>query len=155
SELVRLAAAFSGHRRAWLPAPAIVHPSHLERRIVAMLNPRVNRRPASRLARLSAMAGLCVMAAAVAAAPTAFGTFSGSVVDPQHGILPNVTMVLTHTQSGAKHEIRTDRAGRFEFVGLPPGDYTIDALLPGFARLRGAVTIAGSLVRRDLELKVA
>jgi TonB family protein len=153
AELVNLAAASSGHGRAWLPAPAIVHPSHLERRIVAMLDAGTNRRPASPLVRFVTVGVLCILAAGVAAAQ-AFGTFSGSVVDPQNGILPNVTMVLTNAQSGAKHEIRTDRAGRFEFVGLPPGDYTIDAQLPGFARLRGAVTIAGATVQRDMMLKV-
>src|SRR5262249_19067708 len=114
-----------------------------------------NRRPASRLARLSAIAGLCLVAARVAAAQTAFGTFSGSVVDPQHGLLPNVTMTLTHAQSGATHEIRTDRSRRLEFAGLPPGDYTTDARLPGFAGLHGAVPIAGRVVKRDLVLKVA
>jgi len=30
----------------------------------------------------------------------------------------------------AKHETKTDRNGRFELVGLPSGDYTVEAKLP-------------------------
>ena len=42
-----------------------------------------------------------------------------------------VTLILTNAQSQAKYEIRTDRNGRFEFVGLPPGDYAGKPGCPG------------------------
>src|SRR5947207_11051465 len=54
AHLVDLARAFHEHRRTWLPAPAIARPSSLERRIRAMLNIRVDRRPLTRSARLTA-----------------------------------------------------------------------------------------------------
>src|SRR5678815_5797687 len=47
SHLVELARTFSVHGRTWLPAPSIARPSTLERRVRAMLNPHVNRRPVS------------------------------------------------------------------------------------------------------------
>ena len=52
THLVELAKEARKHRRTWLPAPAMARPSHLERRLSAMLNPHANRRPMTRLARL-------------------------------------------------------------------------------------------------------
>ena len=33
--------------------------------------------------------------------------------------VPRVTLVLTHQQTKAKHEVRSDEKGNFEFAGLP------------------------------------
>src|SRR6185436_5363180 len=67
---------------------------------------------------------------------------------------PQITVVLVNTQSEAKYSIKSDRSGRFEFVGLPPGDYTFEASAPGFATLKGKMTVAGRNVQRDLSLEV-
>jgi TonB family protein len=153
SHLLELARAFS-RGGAWLPAPAIARPSSLERRVRAMLNTRTNRAPITRAARLGIVAALSAVAIAVASAQGAFSTFSGTVFDPMNGYLPGVTMTLTNTQSGAKHEIRSDRTGHFEFVGLPPGAYSLEAILPGFSVLRGTLDLTGRDVQRDVTLKV-
>ena len=119
-----------------------------------MLNTRVNRSPITRTARLGIVTALAAIAIAVASAQAAFSTFSGNVFDPLNGYLPGVTMTLTHTQSGAKHEIRSDRTGHFEFVGLPPGSYSLQAILPGFTVLTGTLDLTGRDVQRDVTLKV-
>ena len=62
THLVELAREVRKHRRTWLPAPAMARPSHLERRLSAMLNPRRNRRPMTRVARLGSL-GVLVPAA--------------------------------------------------------------------------------------------
>jgi TonB family protein len=154
THLLDIARAFTCHNRPWLPAAAIARPSSLERRIAAMLSSRANRAPASRPVRLTTMAALFALAVAVASAQGAFATFSGSVFDPTNAVVPDVTMVLTNAQSHAKHEIRSDRNGHFEFVGLPPGEYSLEATLPGFAMLRGTLTLTGENVRRDVTLKI-
>jgi TonB family protein len=153
SHLLELARAFSRHG-AWLPAPAIARPSSLERRVRAMLNNRTDRAPLTRAARLGIVAALSAIAIAVASAQGAFSTFSGTVFDPMNGYLPGVTMTLTNTQSGAKHEIRSDRTGHFEFVGLPPGSYALQAILPGFSVLTGTLDLTGRDVQRDVTLKI-
>ena len=120
-----------------------------------MLSTRVNRTPITRAARLGVIVALSAVAIAVASAQGAFSTFSGTVFDPLNGYLPGVTMTLTNTQSGAKHEIRSDRTGHFEFVGLPPGAYSLEAVLPGFSLLQGTLDLTGRDVQRDVTLKVA
>ena len=119
-----------------------------------MLNSRVNRAPITRTSRLAIVAALAVVAIAVASAQAAFSTFSGTVFDPTNAFLPGVTMTLTNTQSGAKHEIRSDRTGHFEFVGLPPGSYSLQAILPGFSVLSGTLDLTGRDVQRDVTLKI-
>jgi len=119
-----------------------------------MLNTRVNRSPISRASRVGIVAALAAIAIAVASAQAAFSTFSGTVFDPTNAFLPGVTMTLTNTQSGAKHEIRSDRTGHFEFVGLPPGSYSLQAILPGFSLLTGTLDLTGRDVQRDVTLKI-
>jgi beta-lactamase regulating signal transducer with metallopeptidase domain len=48
SELVAIARELRAERHAWVPAAAIVGPSHFERRITAMLNAQLNRIPPNR-----------------------------------------------------------------------------------------------------------
>lgn len=144
------------HRRTWVPAPAIVRTSHLERRVRAMLDTHVNRRPISHLACVTTLLGLLIVTIPIAGVAVAqvFATVGGSIVDPMNGALPGVTLVLTNTQNLAKYEVRSDRTGRYEFVGLAAGDYLLEAKLPGFAVLRGTLTVAGQNVQQDLKLEV-
>ena len=66
THLVELAKEVRRHRRTWLPAPAMARPSHLERRLSAMLNPRRNRRPMTRLARCWSLSALVLVSIAIA-----------------------------------------------------------------------------------------
>jgi TonB family protein len=141
--------------RSWLPAPAIVRRSTLERRITAMLDASRDRRPLSITAR--GAAGALIVAVTVAIAGLAAQTFSsvaGTIVDPSQGVLPGVTLVLTNEQTQAKYEIKTDRTGRYEFVGLPPGTYLLSAALPGFAQFTGRLTVGGQPLQQDVVLSI-
>ena len=138
-----------------LPAPAMARPSSLEGRVRAMLNDDLNRRPASRRARLAVAAALVALTLGVAGARAGaqFYALTGTAFDSTHRVLPGVRLVLTNGATGAKHEVRTDPAGRFEFVGLPPADYVLESSLAGFAPLRDALRVEGDTTR-DLQLTV-
>src|SRR5688572_1504586 len=56
-----------GGRRAWVSAPAIAHPSTLERRISAMLTEKTNREPLTRRACIAAVAGIVAVALPITA----------------------------------------------------------------------------------------
>jgi TonB family protein len=160
SHLLDLARAASRQRRATLEglaALAMTRQGGFERRVRAMLDTRLNRNPASRSVRtgaLSAVAGFAVLVGGFGAAAQSFSTLSGSVVDPLNGLVPEATVTLTNVASQAKHEVRSNQAGQFEFVGLPPGDYQLEAKFPGFRTLRGSVTVSGRNIRRDLEMTI-
>ena len=143
--------------RVWAPAPAMARASSLERRVTAMLADRSVQRPAPRLLRFSIVAVGLALTVSIAsfAAQAQFATLSGTVRDQLGGTIPRVTLSLTHAQSGAKHEIKSNDAGLFEFVGLPPGNYTLDAGSMGFRYMRSTVQVAaGQTIRRDLMLEL-
>jgi TonB family protein len=154
SHLVDLARTLTRHR-AMLPAPAMARPSTLEGRIAAMLNAGLNRRPLSRSGRVATAAVLLSLTVALSSlAAQRFSTFSGTLTDQTNAVLPNVAVGLTNKLTGAKYEVRSDRNGHFEFVGLPDGDYAMAANELGFAPLKDAITIAGRDLDRTIQLQL-
>lgn len=126
----------------WLPAPAVVRPSSLERRIRVMLNTGLTRTPVSRSFRL------------VAAAQMSPAVLTGSVVDASGAPTPGVTVTLASKTTAATFQVQTDVNGQFQFVPLPADEYTLGARLEGFKPLEDTVRLAGKGARRDLKLEV-
>ena len=142
--------------RAVLPAPAMARPSTLEGRIAAMLNARLDRRPLTSSARLATAVALMALTVTLAAAAAQrFSTFSGTLTDQTNAVLPNVAVGLTNTVTAAKYEVRSDRNGHFEFVGLPDGDYAMATYEAGFAPLKDVITITGRDLNRTIQLQLA
>ena len=122
----------------WVSATPMAHPSTLERRIVAMLNPGLDRQALSRRAAALAAVLLIAVALPVAAlrgaqAPPSF--FSGAVYDPSGGVMPGVSVTLEDA-AGGKQTAQTDAGGRFQIASVAPGKYTLSAAVRGFRALR-------------------
>lgn len=64
------------------------------------------------------------------------GAIIGSVVDDQDAALPGVTVTLTLPAKGTSSISVSDEAGRFRFMTILPGNYTLEATLEGFATAR-------------------
>ena len=159
THLLDLARAYSVSRGAWSPALPVARPSGLERRVRAMLDAHLNRRPVTRGTRLATALLFLVLAGAVAGvavfAQGPFATVAGSISDSMRGALPNATLTMTNSGTKAKNEVRSDSSGRYEFVGLPPGDYVLEASVPGFRNYRSAVAVNGQQLDRDIVMDVA
>jgi TonB family protein len=119
-----------------------------------MLDTRRNRGPVTRRAYAAAAAVMIALTAAIVSAQTRFASLTGSIVDQMNGVMPGVTLVLTNAANESKYEVRTDGTGRYQFVGLPPGDYQFEAKLPGFMTFTGKLTISGADVQRDLTMEL-
>ena len=103
-----------------------------------------------------ALATLCVVLSVYPlAAQTDTGDISGVVRDTQGGVLPGVTIVAQHLESGARIERVTDGQGRYFLASLRTGTYTITAELPGFRRtIRSGVALRlGQTIAIDFELE--
>lgn len=118
-----------------------------------MLNDRLDRKPIPVHARISTVVLILMATAAIVAAQT-FSTFSGSLVDPQGGVLPGARVTLSNAQRQTKYEVESIGTGEFEIPGLPPGEYTVEVQLPGFQLYRAAVAMQGGNVRQDITLQV-
>jgi hypothetical protein len=156
THLLELAREFGSSRQAGFPAIAMTpRPSSLQRRVSAMLNRHLNRRPLTVIVRVATALALVAVVVPVALfAQNAFSTVSGTIVDESNGLLPGAWVVATDTQRGVRHEVRTDRTGRFELVGLPQGAYTLEAALPGFEPFQQTLSLTGQDVNRDITMKI-
>ena len=122
----------------WASAVPMAHPSTLERRIVAMLNPRLNRQTLSHRAAAAAAAVLLAVTLPIAALragqpPPTY--FSGAIYDTTGAVMPGVSLTLDDA-AGGKQTATSDAAGRFQFASVAPGKYVLSAELPGFKQLR-------------------
>jgi len=60
------------------------------------------------------------------------GTITGTVIDEQGGVLPGADVVATHTPTGTTYTTVTEADGRFAFLNVRVGPYTLTAKLAGF-----------------------
>jgi TonB family protein len=154
SHLVDLARALSVHGRTWLPAPSIARPSTLERRVRAMLNPQLNRRPVSMSLRLASIAVLCAIAMPIAAASHSQNAPTGSVTDPMGRALPDAELRLTDINGGQVFEAKTDSTGAFQFPQVPAGPYLLSVRYPGFSSQRQRLDLNGGGTTITLQVQV-
>jgi hypothetical protein len=71
--------------------------------------------------------------AAPASAQLTTGTLSGTVKDPQGGVIPGAAITLTSDTRGTKlSDVFTNDQGDFTFVNVPPDKYTISVSMQGF-----------------------
>ena len=107
------------------------------------------------LMRLVVAAVLLVLSASSAAAQTDTGEISGVVRDTQGGVLPGVTIVAEHLDSGTRIERVTDGEGRYFLPSLRTGTYTLTADLTGFRRIirSGLMLRLGQTLAIDFQLE--
>ncbi|MEM8933840.1 MAG: carboxypeptidase-like regulatory domain-containing protein, partial [Acidobacteriota bacterium] len=75
-------------------------------------------------------AAILLLLSGVAFAQSESGSLYGRVTDNDNGRLPGVTVTLTG--AGAQQLQVTDSTGEFRFLGLDPGNYSVEATLEGF-----------------------
>ena len=103
----------------------------------------------------AALMALTAMPAAVRAQATT-GSITGTVTDESKGVLPGVTVVVEHVETGIARTLVTDVNGRYRALNLPPGSFTVTAELTGFTKVvRNDLTVAiDKEVTADIEMKV-
>src|ERR1043166_9143179 len=79
-----------------------------------------------------AIALLLFSLASVATAQIDTGAIVGTVRDPSAAVVPNATVTLTNTATGAKQNGVTNSAGEYEFTALRPGTYNVHVSASGF-----------------------
>ena len=157
TQLVELAREVRKHRRTWLPAPAMARPSHLERRLTAMLNSHTNRRPLTRRARFWSLGLLVPASIVVAGLQVAAQTsrIAGTVVDQAGHVVQNPGLALTNRATTEQLRVTGDDAGRFEFIDLEPSEYSLVVTTPGFERLFRRYSLeGGEQIEEELVLRL-
>lgn len=148
NQLLDLARTLRNAHRGGSAALAIARPSNLERRFIAMLNPTLNRRglyPRARLlVRIAALCLLLPLAALRLPGQNLSGKFTGTILDPSGGAIPNATIIMTNHKGNSCAPSQalppctvdmttSDADGGFVFKALPAGEYEVKVLKQGFA----------------------
>lgn len=158
SHLLDLARQFRRPRRAWASALPMAHPSTLERRIAAMLNPALDRRRPSPLTLGTIVATVALMTAPAAmlrAGQSGPAPLGGTIYDVSGGVMPGVEVSVVDSQN-TRSTATSNASGRFEFVPMAPGKYVMEVKVPGFKTLRQELTLqAAADWERTITLQVA
>ncbi len=97
---------------------------------------------------------IILMAAALVAAQQARGTLRGLITDELGAAIVGANVTLTDT-SGVQKKTTTNGEGVYNFAGLAPGKYTLQAIAPGFAPSdTKEVDMAATRQSVDLTLRV-
>ncbi len=152
THLLELARTLKAETAPHVPAPAVARHSSLERRIRAMLDAKLTRTPATRSVRFLTAAALLALTTAISAAQTGPVKLTGSVFDSTGAPVPGVTVALVNSQTQARHEVKTDQTGYYEFVPLPADSYKLQAAYPGMSKFEETVKLSGSSARRDVTM---
>src|SRR5580700_10311976 len=60
------------------------------------------------------------------------GSISGTVTDPQGGVLPKASIVARETAQGSQYSAASDDSGQYRITGLLPGTYRVTAHIDRF-----------------------
>jgi hypothetical protein len=63
-----------------------------------------------------------------------FGTISGILTDPSSAVIQGAKVTLLDEEKGYKFTTKSDNEGRYLFVSIPPGVYSVTAELKGFEK---------------------
>jgi hypothetical protein len=85
------------------------------------------------------------------------GVIQGTVKDPSGGVLPGADVEVRNPGTNLTRNASTGPDGRFAFLQLPPGRYTVTVKLQGFATLvqEGVELTVGRAFELDLRMKVS
>ncbi|MEQ1762590.1 MAG: carboxypeptidase regulatory-like domain-containing protein, partial [Pyrinomonadaceae bacterium] len=87
------------------------------------------------IAKVLFSACLVIITAAASSAQSITGTISGTVVDPNGGVIPGASVTLTSGQLGDSRVVTTNDEGRFTFAAVRPGTYSVRIEHQGFQKL--------------------
>src|SRR5438552_12928168 len=62
------------------------------------------------------------------------GTITGTVADPQGGVVPQAKVGLRNTQTGSQYETLTTPTGNYSLGQLPAGTYDLSVEYAGFKK---------------------
>jgi hypothetical protein len=70
------------------------------------------------------------------------GDIAGTITDPSGAVIPNATVTLTSSESGATQTRTTNAQGAYRFALLVPGSYKVAVAAPGFQQTQKATAVA-------------
>jgi len=93
---------------------------------------------------LSTLVVLCLSGAAAQNQPSSIAV-TGTVVDQRRSPVTDATVTLHQDPNGTDEAVKTDAAGRFVFMGVGDGSYSVEVEHEGFARSITPLQVSGRM----------
>jgi hypothetical protein len=77
---------------------------------------------------------LGALAAALLLEAQSTSSLHGSITDAQGAVVPTAVVTLSSAATGVSRQVVTDNSGVYLFAQMPPGEYSLTATKPGFAK---------------------
>src|ERR1044072_4516975 len=100
---------------------------------------------------------LLIVPSIVAQTQSTTGTIQGTVVDANGAVVPNANVEVKNLDTNFSKTVTTDEGGRYVFLALPPGNYSLICSKQGFATTiveKAALTVGQGLTI-PFSLKIA
>jgi Carboxypeptidase regulatory-like domain len=81
-------------------------------------------------------------------------SITGYVLDPRRGAVATAVVTVTQVDSGSTRQILSNSQGFFQLASLPPGEYRIDAVKPGFKPLSHIAVELGRSLAATMDLQM-
>ena len=83
-------------------------------------------------------------------------TILGTVTDPAGAVIPNATVIVTNSATGANRTLTTNQAGAYNAPQMQIGNYSLTVEAPGFKKYErtGIVLNVNATVRQDVPLQI-
>jgi hypothetical protein len=100
---------------------------------------------------------LAVVSATFVLAQNTTATLQGTVTDPNGAVIKDAKVTITNTQTGVAQTATTNSEGRYFFVALQPGGYSVSGEAQGFQKLtkQGIRLEISQTATVDLQLPVS
>src|SRR5258708_19159231 len=99
---------------------------------------------------------LLLFSGASAWAQSASGSISGIVTDPSGAAIVNASVRLIQAETNSSQTTNTNEAGRYSFISVQPGVYSLTVAHPGFtqARLQWPKVDVGTALTLNMTLEI-
>src|ERR1700682_6100884 len=99
---------------------------------------------------------LTLLAAALLLNAQSTSSLHGTIADPQSAVIPAAIVTLSNVNTGFSRQVTADNTGAYQFVQVPPGEYTVTVTKPGFSKAtRDRVTLQVSVpATLDIQMEV-
>jgi hypothetical protein len=121
------------------------------------MRPPTNSKPAGKTFAFALLLVLTLAFDAAAQTQITTGVIQGTVEDEQGATVPGASVEVRNVGTNLTRTLTTDESGRFVFLQLPPGRYTLTASKQGFATLKQEefTLTVGQAANLDLKMKVS
>ena len=101
-------------------------------------------------------AAFCFLFALSAFAQGDRGTITGTIVDPQGGVIAAASVEARNMETGTPYRSTSTSTGSYTFAELPFGQYEVSVFVPGFKKyVRQNLTVqVAQTLRVDIALEV-